>query len=246
LVTVDATTGAFRAESAKPTPMAIVVASRNGIRYLSSVDAAQRSSLIAIDGSTGEARSGGPYPAILSTASPLVGQYFSLAAVAAPRPDSLLAVLQSADFIFFGPFPSGPFDSIAIPAIRRRGAMPDLLRAIDARDPSTGERALYKPSYPVGVFPLSRDGLVAVTYSDWELVSGRVTGRLTLSVVDLRERRSCVDAEVPVPPDPMPHATFVADTLVVISSADVGAAGTATTIRKFTVSVDYCEWHAGR
>jgi hypothetical protein len=99
----------------------------------------------------------------------------------------------------------------------------------------------YKPSVPWKIATLPNGNVASLTL-DGELVESRFQGRFFLSVVDPAGRRACADAEVLAPVDPIPTATFRADTLFVLVQEMSAATDVRTVIRKFRIRTDRCAW----
>lgn len=234
-----------RWERRKPTVPSIAIRANGGRVFFNRVDAKARTTVSAIRGADDAAVDGGPYPEQLN-ASPLIGELFSAMALGALGSDSVAVAIQSSNYLFIGRFPAGPFDSVAIPVVTRRGALPDLLSRVDEKIPSTIERVLYKPSYPIGVHRLPGSRVLAVAFIDMAMQAGRKTGTLTVSLVDIGRRRACADATVPVPSDPLPQVAFRGDTVMVISQDEDAANKSRTIIRKFVIATGSCVWSASR
>ena len=82
---------------------------------------------------------GGAFTAAMGRSATL-DNMFSFLAIA-PLAESRIAIAyQNSDFVYFGPV-SGPFDSVAVPVVERRGARLDLLNAIEDGNPQTAQRA---------------------------------------------------------------------------------------------------------
>jgi hypothetical protein len=223
-------------------PGRYLIGVHRGAAMLVSIDRGTRSTLaqLAVLGDTA-ITSGGPYPSILD-ANQFVGELFSAAAVTWLGADSIVMALQSSNNLFVGPFPLGPFDTIPVPVLARRGALPELLRQIDENDTRTIERAIYQPSYPLALARLPSSGLLALVSADQNLVDGsRMTGKLFLSLIDRTSGRVCPDAPVSTPADPLPHVTFLGDTLLVLIQA-VDQEQTRSVVRRFLPNADDCRW----
>lgn len=130
-------------------------------------------------------------------------------------------------------------DSVDVAVRRRRGARIDLFRSMTTREDAA--EAAYQSSVPLSLARLSSGMLVAVTI-DLNLVNSRLTGEVHLSVVDFANHRSCVDALLPLPVDPMPRLTMKGDTLFALVQEVGEAARPLTTVRMYTVDVATCRW----
>jgi hypothetical protein len=227
----------FRWQRALP-PFARALAAHDGSVLFSRVDRERQATLGVTAGPSDEPRVGGPFPAAIAR-SELVAQYFSFTQAAPIGTDSVIVAVQSSDFLFVGPF-QGPFDSLLVPVVRRRGSRPDLLAQI-THEPQTAEPVLNQLSVPWAVTRLN-SGELAVVAFDPQLVShSRFAGTLFVSIVDPSQRRACPDGEVPAPADPQPWVAFRGDTLLVLIQ-DVADDRAWTAVRKYLVRTDRCAW----
>lgn len=208
---------------------------------LSDLDPTNGSSVRLIAGEADSGVRGGPVPG-LARANPIVAAYFSHPAATFIAPDTLALVLQSADFLYFGRFPSGPFDSLSLTPVERRGSLSAELARIDPANPSAGQRLIYRPSYPQIIRALHGGRYVAVVFSDLEMVSGRMTGRLFIEIIDWRARRRCAESPIDAPADPLPYVDLREDTLFVLSQRLDSLGGSITEIRRFRVNAEACAW----
>lgn len=236
---LDPETGSFRWERLKQARH-IATAAKGSRLYLNNVRRDRESTIDSYAGPSDSAVVGGPYPELLSK-NALVGDFFSFLAIGFAGGDSMVIGVQSSNYLFVGRFPDGPFDSVLVAPIRRRGAMPELLQRVDAKNPASGQAAMYKPSYPWAIRVLPASGIVASVTSDLEMVSGRMTGRLFVSFVDLANRRACSDVPIDAPTDPLPWVSFRADTLFVLTQ-EVRSDSSYSVIRKFALRPSECIW----
>lgn len=92
---------------------------------------------------------------------------------------------------------------------------------------------------------LNDAGLIAVVHSDNELVSGRMTRQLHLSIIDPHRRRACADIPIDVPTDPRPSVSFRGGVLAVATQYDDSTMTSRTAVRMFDLSENPdCEWQA--
>ena len=110
-------------------------------------------------------------------------------------------------------------------------------------NPSTVYPGLYKPSVPWALARLPT-GVLGYVVTDQEFVSQRLVGTLYMSLADFRNRRACVDAEVPGPFDPQPLAAFRGDTMLVLIQAVPEDMKARTVIRRYLVAADKCHWYS--
>lgn len=219
----------------KLSAMSGALTSADGVIYADRYDRTNQSTLLAFRSDADSAVIGGPFPELMA-ANDLVGSYFSVVAAGALGGDTLAVAIQSSNYLFIGPFPDGPFDSLPMPVVRRRGAMPELLAQVIPSRPDIGEQALYKPSYPIAVHRLNDAGQIAVVHSDNELVNGRMTGQLYLSLIEPRRGRACADIPVDVPTDPLPYVSFRGSTLAVATQFDDSTMTSRTAVRLFELT----------
>lgn len=186
-----------------------VVAVFDGRFVVRRMDAESRSSLASFSGSSDALQPGGPYPEHLGR-SEVVDQMLIWPAVGATAGDSVAVLVSGSDFLFFGPF-SGPYDSIPVPVVTRRGAMRALLDAVT--DPESAMRAAYKASFPFAVHALPDGARVAMLWLDQEFLGDRMAGAMHLAVANIRSGAFCGEIALPGPSDPQMWATLRGDTL---------------------------------
>lgn len=212
-----------------------------GRTFFANVDHRRKSTLEIVTAGSDSSVFGGPYPAAMARSS-LVGELMSWVEIAILGGDSVAVAVQSEDDVFVGKFPNGPFDAFRVPVAHRRGSLPDLLSRVDDRDPSTVEAALYKPSYPLALWRLPASGYLVHVAADLTMVSARMTGIVFVSVVDLKNRRACPDAQLLAPTDPFPRISFRGDTLLALVQDETPAGENRTLIRKYLVDTTNCIW----
>jgi hypothetical protein len=221
---------------------ALPQAAMNGVLYFNHIDQSRHTSVALVRNGEEPIVRGGPFPEPLAR-NRATAEFFSFMRLAKiGNADTIALAIQSTDYLFLGSFESGPYDSVRVPPIRRRGSQPALLGKV-TDDPRTIYPALYQLSVPWALSRLS-SGRLAYVATDQELVSQRLVGRLFVSVVDFENRRACVDAEVPGPSDPQPWATFRGDTLLVLVQDVDDGMKPRTVIRKYLLSDDNCNWRS--
>lgn len=237
---LDVPDGTLRWSYRRAGPGSTVLTSMDADLLLSRYDPATRTTLESVS-EDASARSGGPFPELLSE-NQLVGAFFSAMAGSAVAPDTVLLAVQSSNHLFWGAFPSGPFDSLYTGPVRRRGAMPDLLEQVTPDRPDIGEQALYKPSYPVLVSALSDSRYILIVHSDNEMAMGRMTGQLFMTLVDRNDRSICSDIRLDVPTDPLPYSALRDDTLFVATQVERESSEDSAVILGFHIYPDMCKW----
>ena len=173
----------------------------------------------------------------------LVDTWFSHNVIVPLGGDTVATMIVASDYLFWGSLERGVFDSILVPVQRRKGSGEALLKKVTSSVEST-RPLFWNTSAPMASARLS-SGLVAIVFADESLQRGRMQGVLYVSLIDLRARRTCVDAAVDVAAEPLPWTTFQADTLEVLTQ-EVSESGKATaSVLKFTIQPERCDWIAG-
>lgn len=237
---VDVDAGRFSWSRARSTK-AIATASRADSLLLVELDPSSGRSLHLVANAGDSMRSGGPVPQ-LAASNPIVAGYFSHPAAAFVAGDTVALVLQSADFVFFGPFRGGAYDSLALVPLARRGALSADLQRINPANPTAAQALMYRPSYPQLVSSIASNRYVATVFADLEMVSGRMTGRLYLQVLDLRARRVCREEPIDVPRDPLPYVALARDTLYVLTQRSDENVASITEVRRYLLNPEACQW----
>ncbi len=216
------------------------IAVHDGRVFFRHVDPDARHTVGILTLASGSIEFGGPFPELLGT-SPIIAQALSEVIATPVEGDTLLIAVRSSDHVYIGPV-AGPFDSIRVAVLNRQGSRPDLLARI-AADPDNAGVEAYTPSLPMALQRLSSGELVYVV-DDLQLIDGRFTGRLFVSVAKTIDGTTCPDAPVPVPADPRPVSALRGDTLVVLSQ-EVSGAEPEAWVRKYVITTDGCEWLSG-
>lgn len=224
---------------AQPNPGVLALtASARGIVY-GVIDRERGTSLREMGWDGRELRRGGHVPEFAAR-SVLVSQMISMPAVALLPGDSVVMAFQGSDYLFFGTFEGSSYDSVLVPAHRRRGALRKLLAQVNDQDPSTVGPALYQPSYPAVMAPIAGGSAIAVVYLDMTFIENRrMTGRPYISIL-VRERGVCSDIEVGGSPDPLPSVAFQGDTLLVLTQ-EVRETTSTTVLRRYHVRPLPCD-----
>ncbi len=214
-----------------------LVAFSGGGAWFRGIDRSQKTTFERI-GQDGATVRGGTFTEAMGR-SATVDNMFSFIAVA-PLPQNRVAIAyQNSDHVFFGPV-AGPFDSIAVPVVERRGARLDLLNAIEDANPQTAQRAAYQPSYPFLLTSTASDSRLAYVTIDQQFEGNRMTGQPFLSLVDLERSQACADARIPGPVDPQPWVEIHGDTAFVLTQ-DAGTSGRPRSIiRAFMIDQRQC------
>ena len=220
-------------------PPSVPLASAGDRFYFRLIDADGHTSVATVTGATDEPVRGGPYPGWLMR-SQLIRDAMSHLQVVPLGRDTIAVAIEVSDHLFIGPF-GGPFDTIPVQRLHRRGARPDLLATIRDDDPAGAAASVHALSIPRALRRLSSGHLVHVV-DDVEALTGRFASRLLLSVVDPGERTTCPDAAVPAPPDPRPLVAFDGDTLLVLTQLLPDSGRPSTVVRRYVIATDACRW----
>jgi hypothetical protein len=234
--------GAFLWQRVLPGWMGHAIAVRDGLVFFSHVDAARSVSVGAMNTTNGSVRYGGPFPKLLR--DPVPGAFHSLHVKPIGSLDSVAVAMAGLDLLFVGRF-QGSFDSLRVAVRSRQGSRPDLQQQF-LRERSTARLGNSSPSIPYAISRLSTGHYVYIT-RDFELQpsTSRVRGRFFVSTIDPRTRRTCPDAEIPAPADPLPEVTMRGDTLLVLVQVVGGEANARAVIRKYLIDTSECVWVSG-
>ncbi len=220
-------------------PMAAAFTAVDGAILTRRIDRDRRSTLARFRSATDSLEYGGPFPSQVGR-NRMVDMMLVWVAAAALPGDSLAVFTAGSDYLFVGPF-AGPYDSLHVPALTRRGAMSDVLAAVRDDDPDSGLKAAYQASFPFGVHRLGPTHAVAILTLDQEFKGDRMTGALNVAVANLAARTVCGERRVPVESDPMPWATVDGDSLFVFShEIDTASMRSAPKVRTFLLKWRDC------
>lgn len=136
-------------------------------------------------------------------------------------------------------------DTVSVPAVRRRGVPPDVVRVYDA-DPQTPTRDLFRASSMLAHLFRRTDGSLVLVHHDadleGELPGGLITARAFVSVVAPGRDRACVDAELPVSADARPIQGFRGDTLFLLDRRITAGERLQTWVVSYRVDTGGCDW----
>ena len=156
--------------------------------------------------------------------------------------DSALVGFGGSDFVLAVAGNGVVADTTVIPAVRRRGTPPDLLRRLE--DPKTSFADQF--SAASGLMGLWRlpDGVFVAEHFDAQIDHRSITGRVFISLLTADRTRACVDAEVPVEQDGAPWVALHGDTLFVLNQivGDGEQPSLRTVIRKYRIDTTSCSW----
>lgn len=234
----DPRTGEFRWGRLLPGRVSMLASYERGVLG-GYPDSARNGSVAHITRDTGSFAVTGPLPAILR-GNPVVRGVFGAVELTAFR-DTLVTAYEVSDRVYLSRMDGPVLDSIQVPVVRRRGSRPDLVARV--KDPTTAMQAAYNLSMPGELARMSSGQLALVSF-DWQWKASRVQGTGYVSLVDPVRRRSCPDAPLPGPGDPIPRVAFRGDTLWVLAQ-EVEAERPYTVLRSYRVDGARCEWLPG-
>lgn len=197
------------------------------------------SAALVATGSGAPPRRMGPVPALfrrVPATSAIFGQMDAIV-----DGDSLLTAFEVSDALFVTSLSAGTTDSVLVPVVRRRGVRHELLDRIVSQDPEVAQAAVYQSSMPIKLGVLSH-GVVGLVVLDPERATGRVKGRMWLSLVDPARRRTCPDVPLDLPIDPMPRVDFRGDTLAALVQSMAEDKSVTTSVRLFPLQPAHCAW----
>lgn len=234
--TLEYPSGRVISEIQRP-PGSGFVAFANGKAYFRLIDRATGTTFETVD-RDGTSERGGTFTPAMGR-STVVDNMFSFVALAPLENGRVALGYQNSDYIFFGPV-RGPFDSLLVPVLNRRGSRQDLISAIDDANPQTAERAAYQPSYPFLLSPMSRNDQAAYVTVDQTFEGNRMTGQPYISIVDFKRRQACSDAMVPGPTDPQPWVTITGDTAFILAQDEGPSGSPRSMVRAYVIKQDSC------
>jgi hypothetical protein len=234
----DPRTGEFRWGRRLPGRFSMLASYERGL-LAGYADSARNASVAVITADTGSLPAMGPLPALLR-GNPIVRGVFGAVELTAFH-DTLVTAYEVSDHVYLSRVGGGVLDSIEVPVVRRRGSRPELLRKVS--DPNSAMKAAYHLSMPGELARMSSGQLALVSF-DWQWTASRVQGTGYVSLVDLARRRSCPDAPLPGPGDPIPRVAFRGDTLWALVQ-QVEAERPYTVLRAYRVDGARCQWLQG-
>lgn len=133
-------------------------------------------------------------------------------------------------------------DSIAIPAVRRRGVPNDIVRRFE-RNPRgiSNEEVASMASALIALHRLPGGELAAV-HLDVTLNGKVITAEGFVSIVSADGGRACADTPVPLYKDGRPAVAFRGDTLIVVQQRVVSDTRAETVVQRYRVDTSACQW----
>jgi hypothetical protein len=152
------------------------------------------------------------------------------------------AIFVVANCLSGGPGGATTAEETPLPVVARKGVRAELFDEL-LRDPGEAATLAFERSIPYALHRLG-PGLLALVTVDASLGRVDLIGSFHISVIDLAQRRACVDALVPAAPDPLSTVGFARDTLLVLQQGEDAGGEPATWIQKYRVDVTGCRWQA--
>lgn len=218
------------------------LATSGGQLFAGYADPVQLGSIAQLTADSSKLRVTGPFPELLRNEA-LFPMFYPV--VLALKGDTAATAYNVTNDVYLTSMAGDVLDSIAVPARRRHGVDPAVLRrfAKNVTDQKLGEAAVYGTSLPIDLHWLSGERIALVS-GDWKVVDNRFVTTNYLSVVDPRTRQSCVDALIPGPIDPPVRVALRGDTLFALAQETDGGTKLVTTIRVYRIDTDDCRWVA--
>lgn len=217
-----------------------IIAVSAGRLFAGYADPEQLGSIARISGDSAQFRVTGPFPELLRNEA--LFPMFNPVALAL-KGDTAATAYVVTDHVYLSDVGGRVLDSIQVPAMRRHGVDPAVLRrfAKNVTDQKLGEAAVYGTSLPTDLHWLP-ENRIALVSTDWKVVDSRFVESSYLSVIDPKARRSCVDAVIPGPTDPPVRVAMRGDTLFVLSQEVYEDTRLSTRILSYRVNADACQW----
>jgi hypothetical protein len=155
--------------------------------------------------------------------------------------DSLLVGFESNDTLLVLAPNGRVVERVTIPHQRRRGIPSDLQAHLLVAMRKDYTKVFGVLSALRGMYRLP-SGATALVHYDSRPGKLPASSDVFLSVVSADRTRACVDASVPLGPDPHPVIAFKADTLLVLDQQLRDGLDVATFIARFTVDTSTCRW----
>jgi hypothetical protein len=233
----DAATSEFRWGRQLP-QRAFEITSKNGAIYAAGLMPNASTSLVSFSTATDSIKHLGWIPKILRDNPVLMGPFGTVSHDVSGH--AIAEAFEASDYVYYQT-KGLPRDSMTLPTIRRRGAATEALLAT-AADTSKGREALFMSSVPMLTRFVS-DSVIAVVHSDVELSNNLFIGKYYVSLIDVRQRRVCIDLPLALPVDPLPRLTMIGDTLVAIVQHVPAKGSAGTFVVRMHVSSKTCPWN---
>jgi len=138
---------------------------------------------------------------------------------------------------------------LKLPVVSRRGVDEALFLRI-LRNPNDQALAVqfYNHSFPLALRFIATDLLALVTMDlKFEMPgpanpNGKFTGQHHVTLVDVKAKRVCPDAKLPIVEDPLPKVDLIGDVVVVLQQVSLKSGEAATALRRFKIDPKHCKW----
>lgn len=205
---------------------------------LGAIDITRRSSIGVILPGSDSIHAIGPFPDIFARVPPASSAFGPSQVLFSG--DTVVSGYEVTGHLYFTRLDGTILDSIDVPHLRRRGSRTDLFAKV-TMDQATGMAAVYQSSIPTALERIAPTRYALATLDP--VVENRHWGGASyLSVIDVAAGRSCVDAALPVPADPVPLVVFRGDTVYVLAQHVTPDATAKTVVHRYRLDLDQCDW----
>lgn len=154
--------------------------------------------------------------------------------------DDVYAVFEIADTLFRWRRGARQAVQLPLPRARRKGVRPELFEAL-LREPAKAQQLAFDRSIPHLLQRVRAQTLALVTLEGTMTPRGLV-GQFAVSLLDLANRRACVDLAIPAAPDPLPSLAFAGDTLVVLQQGEDAHGDATAWVHRYIIDARGCAW----
>ena len=235
----DVKTGAFR-RAVPHEGLPFSMEARGDTVWISNVNIARKTSLSAWPTAQSAMRYFGEVPKEYHD-SPALMEFHPYATVALVA-DTLVVGFTGHRALFRTTMDGAAFDTVEIPAVRRRGVPHDIVARF-AKDPRgiSNEEVASMASALVGLHALS-SGEIAAVHLDVRLEGKQITADGFVSILSKDLTRACVDIPLALSKDGRPAVAFRGDTLIVVEQRVVAAERAVSYARSYLLDSSGCEW----
>jgi hypothetical protein len=235
----DVKTGAFR-RAVPHEGLPFWMEARDDTVWISNVNIVRKTSLSAWPTAQGSMRYFGEVPKEYHD-SPALMEFHPYATVALVA-DTLVFGFSGHRALFRATMDGAVFDTVEIPAVRRRGVPRDIVARF-AKDPRgiSNEEVASMASSLMALRALS-SGEIAMVHLDVRLEGRQITADGFVSILSRDLTRACVDIPLALSKDGRPAVGFRGDTLVVVEQRIVSSERAVSYARSYRLDPSGCEW----
>jgi len=235
----DVKSGAFR-RAVPHEGLPFWMEARGDTVWISNVNVARKTSLSAWPTAQGSMRYFGEVPKEYHD-SPALMELHPYATIALTA-DTLVFGFTGHRALFRATMDGAVFDTVEIPAVRRRGVPHDIVARF-AKDPRgiSNEEVASMASSLVGLHALS-SGEIAAVHLDVRLEGKQITADGFVSILSRDLTRACVDIPLALSKDGRPAVGFRGDTLIVVEQRIVSEERAVSYARSYRLDPSGCEW----